>query len=82
MIIFKSRSVGAAKTYPHSVRFHGGRGMHILLRDGRVEWLEGPDAVKIEAELRAGENPPPTLDPYEAASFKAWRAHPVTLPVR
>ena len=51
---------------------HNGRGINLLLSRGTT-WRGGRDALKIDAELRAGLNPPPTLDP-RAARRLAWMA--------
>jgi prepilin-type processing-associated H-X9-DG protein len=37
---------------------HDGRGMNVLFGDGHVEWIESPVAEAVEAQLRAGHNPP------------------------
>ena len=38
-------------------------GFNALFADGHVEFIYGPNAVKVEAELKAGQNPPPSFTP-------------------
>jgi hypothetical protein len=40
---------------------HVGRGIHLLLVDGGVKWVDAATAAKIVAELQRGQNPPPSL---------------------
>jgi prepilin-type processing-associated H-X9-DG protein len=35
-------------------------GMNVLFGDGHVEFLNGVMAQKVESELKAGQNPPPS----------------------
>jgi prepilin-type processing-associated H-X9-DG protein len=37
-----------------------GDGFHALFADGHSEFLSGPSAQMIQAELRSGQNPPPS----------------------
>jgi prepilin-type processing-associated H-X9-DG protein len=39
---------------------HDNRGMNVAFCDGHVEFITGPTALKIAAELAAGQNPPPS----------------------
>jgi prepilin-type processing-associated H-X9-DG protein len=38
-------------------------GFNALFADGHVEFIYGPSAAKVEAELKAGQNPPPSYQP-------------------
>ena len=52
---------------------HGGTGMNIFTVRGGAKWIPRAIAVKVDAELRAGLNPPPSLD-ADAARRIAWMA--------
>jgi prepilin-type processing-associated H-X9-DG protein len=39
---------------------HNGAGMNVLFADGHVDFISGAMAQKVEAELKAGQNPPPS----------------------
>lgn len=43
--------------YEHH-RNHRGNGMNVLYGDGLVQWLDKPQADRVLAELKAGQNPP------------------------
>src|SRR5207253_7562012 len=38
-------------------------GFNALFADGHVEFIYGATATKVEAELKAGQNPPPSYTP-------------------
>lgn len=40
-----------------------GNGMNVLFADGHVDFVSGAMAQKVEAELEAGQNPPPSYHP-------------------
>ncbi len=39
---------------------HNNQGMNVLFADGYVEFLVGPMAKEVQAELQSGQNPPPS----------------------
>jgi prepilin-type processing-associated H-X9-DG protein len=41
-------------------------GFNALFGDGHVEFIYGPSAAKVEAELKAGQNPPPSFKPQHS----------------
>ena len=36
---------------------------NVVFADGHVEFIYGATATKVEAELKAGQNPPPSYTP-------------------
>jgi len=59
----KNGAAGANVVLVYEPLSHHKDGFNALFGDGRVVFIYGPDAAKIEAELKAGQDPPPSYKP-------------------